>query len=59
MWIHDRVSDRCSLMIALAILKYLSTSALSVFLDMRVFVDLGSRYLNILCRALDSVSLNE
>jgi hypothetical protein len=48
MWIHDRASDRRSLMVALAVSKYLLMSEQVVFFDMSAFVDLGSRYSNIL-----------
>ena len=59
MWIRDRASDRHSLMVALAVSKYLVMSRPMVLADMSAFVDLGSRCSNILRRAWDSVSLNE
>jgi len=48
MWIRDRASERRSLRVTLAVSKYLLTSDLVVFFDMSAFVDLGSRYSNIL-----------
>ena len=48
MWIRDRASERRSLMTALAVSKYLVMSRWVIIADMSAFVDLGSRYSNIL-----------